>query len=77
MVQRLNHDHFNRLLQLVVVVGCIASFGSVAQAQAAEQGSSNEFKAIFDGTLDGWVGDASLWRVEDGVIIGESTKKRR
>jgi len=34
----------------------------------------NEFKAIFDGTLDGWVGDASLWRVEGGVIIGESTK---
>lgn len=31
---------------------------------------------IFDGTsLKGWDGDPSVWRVEDGAIIGESTKE--
>lgn len=29
-------------------------------------------KAIFDGkTLDGWKGNAALWRVENGAIVGE------
>jgi hypothetical protein len=32
------------------------------------------FKPIFDGkTLDGWDGDPKLWRVEDGLITGETT----
>lgn len=32
------------------------------------------FTPIFDGrTLDGWDGDPRLWRVEGGVIVGEST----
>ncbi len=32
------------------------------------------FKSIFDGkTLSGWDCDPRLWRVEDGIIIGETT----
>jgi len=32
------------------------------------------FESIFDGkTLKGWDGDPQFWRVEEGVIIGEST----
>jgi len=32
------------------------------------------FKSIFDGkTLTGWDGDPSLWRVEDGIIVGQTT----
>lgn len=32
------------------------------------------FVRIFDGsTLDGWDGDPRFWRVEDGVIVGQST----
>lgn len=32
---------------------------------------------IFDGTtLNNWVGDPSIWHVENGAIIGESTKER-
>lgn len=32
------------------------------------------FRTIFDGkTLDGWMGDETLWRVEDGAIVGETT----
>ena len=30
-------------------------------------------KSLFNGKdLDGWEGDPKLWRVEDGVIIGET-----
>lgn len=33
-----------------------------------------DFKAIFDGkSLDGWEGDPTYWRVEDGAIVGEVT----
>jgi 3-keto-disaccharide hydrolase len=35
------------------------------------------FESIFDGkTLKGWDGDPQMWRVEDGVIIGESTTEK-
>ncbi|MBM3792480.1 MAG: DUF1080 domain-containing protein [Acidobacteria bacterium] len=34
------------------------------------------FQPIFDGTsLTGWDGDPGHWRVENGVIVGESTKE--
>jgi hypothetical protein len=34
------------------------------------------FDAIFDGTsLKGWDGDPSLWRVENGTIVGQSTEQ--
>ena len=35
------------------------------------------FVSLFDGkTLKDWDGDPETWRVEDGAIIGESTKER-
>jgi hypothetical protein len=34
------------------------------------------FESIFDGkTLQGWKGDPTCWRVENGTIVGESTQK--
>ena len=59
-----------------VIICCAGALGTSANAQAAKPASDKseaEFKSIFDGTLDGWTGEASLWRVEDGVIVGEST----
>ena len=43
---------------------------SRAQSQSEdEQG----FKSIFDGeSLDGWTGNAKLWRVDNGAIVGET-----
>jgi len=36
--------------------------------------ANSGFTEIFDGkTLNGWDGDPRLWRVEDGVIVGETT----
>jgi hypothetical protein len=35
------------------------------------------FAAIFDGkTLDGWDGDMTFWRAENGAIVGETTPER-
>jgi len=34
------------------------------------------YQQIFDGaSLKNWAGDPSVWRVEDGAIVGESTKE--
>ncbi|MFH5832178.1 DUF1080 domain-containing protein [Halalkalibaculum sp. DA384] len=51
---------------LIAVVGC----GEPDEATPAEDG----FKKIFNGkTLDGWEGDPTYWRVEDGALVGEVT----
>src|SRR5687768_12077205 len=35
------------------------------------------FVSIFDGkTLEGWDGDTTFWRVENGVIVGETTPEK-
>jgi hypothetical protein len=35
------------------------------------------FRSIFDGrTLEGWDGDSTFWRVENGTIVGESTAEK-
>ena len=34
------------------------------------------YQSLFDGTsLKGWDGDPKFWRVEDGAIVGESTRQ--
>ena len=34
------------------------------------------WKSIFDGTLKDWDGPLSIWRLEDGAIVGESTREK-
>ena len=58
--------------KLVSLMG-IAVFVGVMMpaARAADEAG---FVALFDGsTLDGWDGDRGIWRVEKGMIVGEST----
>jgi hypothetical protein len=51
---------------LIVTLTCL-----VTSALAAEE---DGFKPIFDGkTLTGWDGDPTLWRVEGGAIVGQTT----
>jgi hypothetical protein len=33
------------------------------------------FESIFDGTMTNWDGDPDFWRIENNVIIGETTKE--
>ena len=38
----------------------------------------SEFKSLFNGTdLTGWDGDERFWRVEDGVIVGQTTAENK
>lgn len=42
-----------------------------------EPDDNTGFVPIFDGqTLDGWDGDTTFWRAEEGAIIGESTPEK-
>ena len=68
------------LVKTLVRFLCCAMIGLVVlsvgfaprQAAAADEG----FRSIFDGkTLDGWDGNPKFWRVEDGCIIGQTTKE--
>ena len=44
---------------------------------ATEPDDNNGFNPIFDGkTLKDWDGDTTFWRVENGEIIGETTKDK-
>jgi 3-keto-disaccharide hydrolase/Trehalose utilisation len=58
-------------LRTVAVLPMIGFCFAVTSAVAAEEAG---FRPIFDGrTLNGWDGDPSLWRVEDGAITGQTT----
>jgi len=53
---------------LVLLPALLAAIGLTSLA-LGEEG----FSTLFDGkTLDGWHGDMSLWKVQDGVIVGSS-----
>ena len=55
---------FLMINSLLVLGGCITG----------NQSGENGFVEIFDGkTLNGWRGDPTYWRVEDGVLVGEVT----
>lgn len=44
------------------------------KAQSKSNGIANGFVQIFDGkTLNGWDGDPTYWRVENGNLVGEIT----
>ena len=47
---------------------------STANGQGAAPSDEPGFASIFDGkTLQGWDGDARIWRVENGAMVGEVT----
>jgi hypothetical protein len=49
-----------------------------APQQQAKPVTNGEAVSLFDGaTLNGWEGDPKLWRVEDGVITGETTAENK
>ncbi len=57
---------------LAGLVGLLAFRGALHAADGAG------YEQIFDGrTLDGWDGDPTYWRVEDGNLVGEVTPETR
>jgi hypothetical protein len=50
---------------------------AAAAARAEQPADADGFRTIFDGkTLAGWDGDPRFWRVEDGCIVGQTTKEK-
>jgi hypothetical protein len=71
------HNH-NRTIASRLVLAFLVLGGSVARAQQVMPEPAGDdaegFEAIFDGeSLDGWEGDPTYWRVEDGALVGEIT----
>lgn len=64
-------------LSLLFVLGCSGGDADVADGAPEEpRPDESRFESIFDGEdLGAWDGDASLWRVEDGVIVGETPEQ--
>jgi Domain of Unknown Function (DUF1080) len=61
----------------VAVPGTQAPRPATGVYPATQPDDDAGFEAIFDGqSLKGWDGDPQFWRVENGVIVGESTPER-
>jgi len=57
-------------LMATVLAGC--NQGNVSHTDQIEQSEKDEFISIFDGkSLEGWEGDPAVWKVENGLIVGE------
>lgn len=51
--------------------------GTLYAQDAGARKAAGEFRPIFDGkSLKGWRGEDGVWRVENGVIIGQSTAEK-
>ncbi len=56
----------------LVATSCGGGSSEEKKDNTENAGGETAFRQIFDGTsLNGWEGDTSLWRVEDGVLVGE------
>src|SRR5262249_7119844 len=61
------------ILLLMAVSAPQCTFAQQVYPTAAKQDETG-FVSIFDGkSLDGWEGDPTYWRVEDGCLVGEVT----
>lgn len=79
----LNLDQAGTLMQQGLHGGAAPStvnavrLGRFRQPQAFDFADHTGFTRIFDGTtLNQWDGDPSVWHVEDGAIVGVSTKEK-
>jgi hypothetical protein len=69
-----------RTILIAVAAGAAVSGGQPARPSMPDPydfSNRTGFKAIFDGaSLAQWDGDRSVWRVEAGTLVGESTKEK-
>ncbi len=64
------HKHIFRIVCLYAILLACACNSPVKSDKTDEDG----YVQIFDGkTLNGWEGDSTYWRVEDGKLVGEVT----
>ena len=61
-------------MRAMVIALLLASVVGVAAAQEETGENGAEFKELFNGRdLEGWEGDERIWRVEDGLLTGQTT----
>jgi hypothetical protein len=59
---------------IVVMLTAVMLTSGRCQSQAETKAGDSGFVEIFDGkTLNGWTGDTTYWRVENGHLVGEIT----
>lgn len=77
----MKHFSFPMLAAALVFMGMAGWMSVRGQAPATPEGSRpekpeigvEEWASLFDGkSLEGWSGDPTLWRVEDGALTGET-----
>ena len=57
-----------------VIVACQNCLMSAAHGAEKEKQKEEGFVSLFNGrNLDGWEGNLSLWKVQDGMIVGDSS----
>lgn len=77
-------EKYKRIMMKGLIIGTLAlsvlassscSSGSSRHTEdRGDSGNSTDYTNLFNGTsLAGWRGDTTLWRAEDGVMIGEIT----
>ena len=65
------------MIRFVLCTVCVFHIAANSCGQDAAP-SEPGFVSLFNGeNLDGWDGDPRFWRVEDGVIIGQTTKDNK
>ena len=57
-------------VEVQVIAKATAEIGAVSNPSCA--GPSEELKVFNGKNLDGWTGEPGFWRVEDGMIVGDS-----
>jgi hypothetical protein len=63
---------------LVVLFAASALFATAVFAQKIPPVEEVGFTSIFDGkSLTGWDGDPGFWRVEEGALVGQTTKEHQ
>ncbi len=62
------------LIVLLFFAGCASPSSETDTAESQSHTDPEGFVSLFDGaTLDGWEGDSTYWRVENGNLVGEIT----
>ncbi len=63
-------DRQKKVATLLFLITLLPFYSAALNSASGDDASGK----IFDGkSLNGWEGDQKLWRVEDGVLIGETT----
>ena len=71
---RFTFAHLGMILAVLLAGSCNESSGRENQKEAVSAEVEDGFVEIFDGkTLDGWEGDPTYWKVENGSLVGELT----